>query len=161
MSNCLTCNVKNRNYVKLLRLGFSEPKNGARKKLKAEKEKEEADANNWWEENSKRFLNMKVKDCHDFLKQISVNQDVRPKVYGIMFARLRQWKGDPPPPRPRSPPCSEYCSEKDGILTHSTYCKKWKEQDCITSLCTKTRCFRTCPKYRGADMHWTEMQSVN
>ena len=76
----------------------------AGKKLKAEKEKEEADANKWWEENSKRFQNMNVKDCHDFLQQISDNKDVRPQVYRILLARLRQWKGDPPPPPPPPPP---------------------------------------------------------
>ena len=125
------------------------------KKLEAEREKDEADANRWWEENSEKFVNMDVKECYNFLKQISVNQDVRPKVYEILFARLRQWKGDPPPPRPRSLPCSEYCSEKDGILTHSTSCKKWKKQQC-TLVCTKTQCVTYCPRYLP-NTHWTEM----
>ena len=79
------------------------------KKLKAEEEKAEDDANKWWEENNKRFQNMNVKDSHDFLKQISDEQDIHRRVYQILLAKLRQWKGDPPPPPPPKQTCIPGC----------------------------------------------------
>lgn len=138
----------------------------AEKKLKAEKEKEEDDANKWWEENNKRFQNMNVKDCHVFLERdFPRNNDVRPGVYWILLAKLRKWKGDPPPtpppPRPQSPwwrreNCSEFCHKDErGKVTHSTSCKKWKWQEC-NAHCTKTQCVTYCPRY-SRFMHWTKM----
>ena len=80
-----------------------------KKKLKAEEEKAKDDANKWWEENNKRFQDMNVKDCHDFLKNCFPSYNtreingVRPKVYWILLEKLKQWKGNPPltPPQPQ------------------------------------------------------------
>ena len=71
----------------------------AEKKLKA---KAEADAEAWWVENNEKLVKMDVKGCHEYLKKISVNHEVRPKVHKILYEWLCQWKGSPPPP-PKPP----------------------------------------------------------
>ena len=101
-----------------------------RKKREAQEKKDKMDAETWWEKNREKMVEMDVGKCHEYLKQIFFNREVRPKVHDMLYGRLCQWKGPPPPPpppqkpspppRPRTP-YHEWCAPDK----HSTYCKKW------------------------------------
>ena len=70
-----------------------------KKEKEAQEKKDKADAETWWVQNSEKIVRMDVGKCYEYLKQSGERQ----VVYGMLYERLRQFKGPPPQPPQKQP----------------------------------------------------------
>ena len=99
VENDITCTL----YDSRVRLNKGERVAGKqfheKKEKEAQEKKDKADAETWWVKNSEKIVRMDVGKCYEYLKQSGERQ----VVYGMLYERLRQFKGPPPQPPQKQP----------------------------------------------------------